>query len=98
MGKNTQIAGQRVDNQQNDKSFSPYLLSANQQALYSKGEAQFLTIGIQQVQPGVHAVVALLNFREGRLVNRLEDERGRVFFPRNAAKEDLVRLSGEDFI
>ena len=99
MGKNTQIAGQRADNQQNDKVFSPYLLSANQQALYSKGGAPFLTIGIQRVQPGAYAVVALLNFREDRLViNRLEDERGRVFYPRNAAKEELVGLFGEDFI
>ena len=98
METTTQIAGQRADNQQNDKGFSPYLLSANKQALYSKGGAPFLTIGMQRVQPGVHAVVALLNFQEGLLVNRLEDERGRVFYPRNAAKEELVRLSGEDFI
>ena len=28
----------------------------------------------------------------------LEDERGCVFYPRNAAKEEFVRLSGEDFI
>ena len=98
-GEKTQtIGGQRADNQRNDKGFSPYLLSANQQALYSEGEAPSLTIGIQRVQPGVHAVVALLNFREDRLVNRLEDERGRIFYPRDAAKEELVGLSGENSI
>ena len=46
----------------------------------------------------MHAVVALLNFREDRLVNRLEDERGRIFYPRDADKEELVGLSGENSI
>ena len=96
--KNKQNAGQRADNQRNDKGFSPYLLSANQQALYCEGEALSLTIGIQRVQPGVHAVVALLKFREDRLVNRLEDERGRTFHPRDAAKEELVGLSSENSV
>ena len=75
-----------------------YLHSANQQALYSEGAEPSLTIGIQRDQPGVHAVVALLNLREDRLVNRLEDERGRIFYPWDAAKEELVGLSGENSI
>lgn len=61
----------------------------------SKVEAQYLTIGIQRLQSRVHAVIALLNLVECRVVDRLVLKRRSVFYHRDAADEELVGRASE---